>query len=140
MEADRPRAVADSSSSSDQAGGRARAVPAAQDLSVVASPNKSNAVTPITPGLSGPSTTRAPFSAALKTAGKPLAKVVTPVKASGMAVGKPAATLTSRRPALNVKDALTYLDQVKLRFEKQPEIYNRFLDIMLVHLFGEGPP
>jgi paired amphipathic helix protein Sin3a len=31
---------------------------------------------------------------------------------------------------LNVKDALSYLDQVKLKFDKQPEIYNRFLDIM----------
>lgn len=32
--------------------------------------------------------------------------------------------------ALNVKDALSYLDQVKLQFNDQPEVYNRFLDIM----------
>ncbi|CEG72818.1 Putative Component of the Sin3p-Rpd3p histone deacetylase complex [Rhizopus microsporus] len=31
---------------------------------------------------------------------------------------------------LNVKDALSYLDQVKVRFSDQPEVYNRFLDIM----------
>lgn len=31
---------------------------------------------------------------------------------------------------LNVKDALTYLDQVKFQFSDQPDVYNRFLDIM----------
>ncbi|KAF7720667.1 Transcriptional regulatory protein sin3 [Apophysomyces ossiformis] len=31
---------------------------------------------------------------------------------------------------LNVKDALTYLDQVKFQFPGQPEVYNKFLDIM----------
>ncbi|KAG1465816.1 hypothetical protein G6F46_000726 [Rhizopus delemar] len=31
---------------------------------------------------------------------------------------------------LNVKDALTYLDQVKTKFANQPDIYNHFLDIM----------
>ena len=31
---------------------------------------------------------------------------------------------------LNVKDALGYLDQVKMQFSDQPDIYNRFLDIM----------
>ncbi|OBZ85577.1 putative Xaa-Pro aminopeptidase P [Choanephora cucurbitarum] len=31
---------------------------------------------------------------------------------------------------LNVKDALTYLDQVKVKFSEQPEVYNQFLDIM----------
>ncbi|KAI8971599.1 hypothetical protein BDF20DRAFT_837905 [Mycotypha africana] len=44
----------------------------------------------------------------------------------------PAAKNTSPngyRP-LNVKDALTYLDQVKIKFSEQPEVYNRFLDIM----------
>ncbi|RNA33806.1 Paired amphipathic helix Sin3a [Brachionus plicatilis] len=33
-------------------------------------------------------------------------------------------------PRLKVEDALTYLDQVKLQFERQPEVYNQFLDIM----------
>lgn len=31
---------------------------------------------------------------------------------------------------LNVKDALSYLDQVKMQFSEQPEVYNQFLDIM----------
>jgi paired amphipathic helix protein Sin3a len=36
---------------------------------------------------------------------------------------------TSSRP-LNVTDALTYLDAVKNQFGDQPEVYNKFLDIM----------
>ncbi|KAI8374728.1 uncharacterized protein BYT42DRAFT_499846 [Radiomyces spectabilis] len=40
-----------------------------------------------------------------------------------------AASSTVYRP-LNVKDALSYLDQVKLKFAGQPNVYNRFLDIM----------
>lgn len=35
----------------------------------------------------------------------------------------------SYRP-LNVKDALAYLDQVKVQFYEKPDVYNRFLDIM----------
>lgn len=31
---------------------------------------------------------------------------------------------------LNVRDALSYLDQVKLRFQDNPEVYNHFLDTM----------
>lgn len=31
---------------------------------------------------------------------------------------------------LNVKDALSYLDQVKVQFYDQPDVYNKFLDIM----------
>ncbi|KAI8847374.1 hypothetical protein BC829DRAFT_396749, partial [Chytridium lagenaria] len=31
---------------------------------------------------------------------------------------------------LNVKDALTYLDQVKIQFQDFPHVYNQFLDIM----------
>lgn len=33
-----------------------------------------------------------------------------------------------QQPILN--DALSYLDQVKMRFSEQPDVYNRFLDIM----------
>ncbi len=35
----------------------------------------------------------------------------------------------SERP-LNVADALSYLDDVKSRFNDQPDVYNHFLDIM----------
>lgn len=38
-------------------------------------------------------------------------------------------TLAQYRP-LNVKDALTYLDQVKVQFSNQADVYNNFLDIM----------
>ncbi len=31
---------------------------------------------------------------------------------------------------LNVRDALSYLDSVKTKYKYQPEVYNRFLDIM----------
>lgn len=31
---------------------------------------------------------------------------------------------------VNLQDALTYLDQVKVQFHDQPDVYNRFLDIM----------
>ena len=31
---------------------------------------------------------------------------------------------------LKVEDALSYLDQVKLQFGNQPQVYNDFLDIM----------
>ncbi|CAG8503876.1 11727_t:CDS:10 [Diversispora eburnea] len=36
----------------------------------------------------------------------------------------------NNKQALNVKDALSYLDQVKVQFSEQPEVYNHFLDIM----------
>ncbi|CAG8538127.1 9245_t:CDS:10 [Acaulospora colombiana] len=38
--------------------------------------------------------------------------------------------MAQNKQALNVKDALSYLDQVKVQFSEQPEVYNRFLDIM----------
>ena len=44
-------------------------------------------------------------------------------------MGQAAAQTTAYRP-LNVKDALTYLDQVKVQFQERPDVYNKFLDIM----------
>lgn len=41
----------------------------------------------------------------------------------------PSITL-SPQATLNVKDALSYLDQVKVQFADHPDVYNRFLDIM----------
>jgi len=34
------------------------------------------------------------------------------------------------RLTMSVQDALSYLDQVKVQFADQPDVYNRFLDIM----------
>lgn len=31
---------------------------------------------------------------------------------------------------LNVTDALSYLDAVKIQFQDKPDVYNHFLDIM----------
>ena len=53
-------------------------------------------------------------------------------------------TTTNVYRPLNVKDALSYLDQVKVQFSNQAEVYNNFLDIMkdfksqryVVELFG----
>lgn len=42
---------------------------------------------------------------------------------------QPAPLQSDYRP-LNVKDALSYLEQVKLHFQTQPDVYNHFLDIM----------
>ena len=48
---------------------------------------------------------------------------------------------------LNVRDALSYLDQVKVQFTDHPDVYNRFLDIMkdesqeyaqVVRMLGNG--
>lgn len=36
---------------------------------------------------------------------------------------------STERP-LNVTDALSYLDAVKVQFHDQPDVYNHFLDIM----------
>ncbi|EWC44603.1 hypothetical protein DRE_06684 [Drechslerella stenobrocha 248] len=47
----------------------------------------------------------------------------------GIQMGIPSAMPASYRP-LNVKDALSYLDQVKVQFADHPDVYNRFLDIM----------
>ncbi|KAG0224512.1 Transcriptional regulatory protein sin3 [Actinomortierella wolfii] len=41
----------------------------------------------------------------------------------------PSPSASNYRP-LNVKDALSYLDQVKVQFQEHPDVYNRFLDIM----------
>ncbi len=44
--------------------------------------------------------------------------------------GGASSTATSQFQRLKVEDALSYLDQVKLQFGNQPQVYNDFLDIM----------
>ncbi|KAF2163855.1 hypothetical protein M409DRAFT_68133 [Zasmidium cellare ATCC 36951] len=44
------------------------------------------------------------------------------------AMGQPQGQGQGQQPILN--DALSYLDQVKVQFHEQPDVYNRFLDIM----------
>ena len=38
--------------------------------------------------------------------------------------------MSSYKQVLRVKDALLYLDQVKIHFSDNPDVYNKFLDIM----------
>jgi len=42
----------------------------------------------------------------------------------------PSRTPDSLSRPLNVTDALTYLDAVKVQFQDKPDVYNNFLDIM----------
>jgi histone deacetylase complex regulatory component SIN3 len=42
----------------------------------------------------------------------------------------PAAPAAETSRPLNVTDALSYLDAVKVQFQDQPDVYNMFLDIM----------
>ncbi|KAK0505793.1 histone deacetylase complex, SIN3 component [Armillaria luteobubalina] len=59
-------------------------------------------------------------------------KPVTPTPRPGEAIAGPPSELKTPetgRP-LNVTDALSYLDAVKVQFQDKPEVYNRFLDIM----------
>lgn len=72
-----------------------------------------------------PSIVRAPMSNASPAAPAP-ASVQQPTNASSPSSQSGGG---GYRP-LNVRDALTYLDQVKVRFSDQPDVYNRFLDIM----------
>ncbi|GMM54440.1 transcriptional regulator [Maudiozyma humilis] len=54
------------------------------------------------------------------------AAAAAPASASSSAA---AAAASQYRP-LNVKDALSYLEQVKFQFNARPDVYNQFLDIM----------
>ncbi|TFK75488.1 hypothetical protein BDN72DRAFT_440813 [Pluteus cervinus] len=44
--------------------------------------------------------------------------------------GVPSGPSTAGERALDVSDALNYLDDVKMQFQDQPDVYNHFLDIM----------
>lgn len=42
----------------------------------------------------------------------------------------PRSTVVEIAANWKIQDALSYLDQVKVRFVDHPDVYNRFLDIM----------
>ncbi|KAK8749334.1 hypothetical protein OTU49_015800, partial [Cherax quadricarinatus] len=66
-----------------------------------------------------------------KVSGVGSTSVVHPTAAVAAAAAAAGATQGSGQfQRLKVEDALSYLDQVKLRFGKQPQVYNDFLDIM----------
>lgn len=59
----------------------------------------------------------------------PRSQTSTPVMPSNDNASSENTTSTSAR-ALNVTDALSYLDAVKVQFQEKPDVYNHFLDIM----------
>jgi hypothetical protein len=72
----------------------------------------------------GPSASLPLVSAAVPTPGR------APTPPSAAAIMSSASQSTTSYRPLNVKDALTYLDQVKVQFQERPDVYNKFLDIM----------
>jgi paired amphipathic helix protein Sin3a len=57
-------------------------------------------------------------------------RALSPPPPPGHSSGAPARSANTPERALNVTDALSYLDAVKNRFQDRPDVYNRFLDIM----------
>jgi hypothetical protein len=105
-------------------------------------------IAPASPGIRTPS-----IPEAAGTEGRPVIatgedialQVHTPVsQASGDAAAEQVQNITANQPQittpistpsiqerpLNVTDALSYLDAVKMQFQEQPDVYNHFLDIM----------
>jgi paired amphipathic helix protein Sin3a len=64
------------------------------------------------------------------TASAPHSRAGTPMKASTPGDGLPGTTRSPESRPLNVTDALSYLDAVKVQFQDKPDVYNHFLDIM----------
>jgi paired amphipathic helix protein Sin3a len=64
------------------------------------------------------------------TASAPRSRAGTPIKAGTSAEGMPSTTRSPESRPLNVTDALSYLDAVKVQFQDKPDVYNHFLDIM----------
>jgi hypothetical protein len=77
----------------------------------------------------GASTPLPPVSAPAITPGRVSTPPPPQVSTPGFQPAPPPPQATSYRP-LNVKDALTYLDLVKVQFQDRPDVYNKFLDIM----------
>ncbi|KAI9014417.1 hypothetical protein CLU79DRAFT_767523 [Phycomyces nitens] len=91
---------------------------------------------PVSPVVTQPSTTShrpsspvAPLPPPQYSQSRPAVSVPVPAPATPEPRASNAIAANGYRP-LNVKDALTYLDQVKIQFSDQPEVYNKFLDIM----------
>ncbi|KAJ1657093.1 hypothetical protein IWQ61_003458 [Dispira simplex] len=63
-------------------------------------------------------------------AAHPAPSATPPVAAAPSPSASGASGASQAARPLNVRDALSYLDQVKLQFQDRPEIYNKFLDYM----------
>ena len=95
--------------------GRGRVTPGDQTWPCIIHPLKSPMAEPV----AGPSTTAQPEPADVVMTESPTLMHPRPI------VGK----APPERP-LNVKDALSYLNAVKVQFQHKPDVYNLFLDIM----------
>jgi len=96
------------------------------------SENRSNLASEIHDGASlpllQPAPTPLPFSLLFQD------QILTEMKSQALRAGSPLPQTTELVPEmarpLNVTDALSYLDEVKIQFSERPEVYNQFLDIM----------
>ncbi|KAK9384823.1 hypothetical protein V1515DRAFT_610189 [Lipomyces mesembrius] len=103
---------------------------------MMASPPSTNAPAPGTqqqqpPGQPQPLSVPSPIAQHQAAAALPISQGLPAAQnpLSAASAGSTAQQIAAYRP-LNVKDALSYLDQVKVQFQNQPDVYNRFLDIM----------
>ncbi|KAK9360348.1 hypothetical protein V1504DRAFT_423614 [Lipomyces starkeyi] len=103
---------------------------------MMASPPSTNASAPVTqqqqpPGQPQPLSVPSPIAQHQAAAALSITQVPSASQnpLSAASAGSTAQQIAAYRP-LNVKDALSYLDQVKVQFQNQPDVYNRFLDIM----------
>eukprot|EP00040_Diaphanoeca_grandis_P026119 m.145798 g.145798 ORF g.145798 m.145798 type:complete len:319 (+) comp30455_c0_seq1:246-1202(+) len=63
--------------------------------------------------------------------GQPQPDKIQPLQDNSVAQSQASAQHTQQQQnKLKVEDALSYLDQVRQQFENQPQVYNKFLDIM----------
>lgn len=100
--------------------------PPTTNLGTIPSYNRPRTPVTETPVMTNPPPPTAAVTSTSTTTTAPSA----PSAAAAAAAASAAAVAANGYRPLNVKDALTYLDQVKVKFADQPEVYNRFLDIM----------
>ncbi|OBZ85122.1 Transcriptional regulatory protein SIN3 [Choanephora cucurbitarum] len=94
--------------------------------SVLSHPPQQQSLTSVPPSSQS---TQVPIATTPVATGNPTSTVPPPPPPPAVASPSSQQSNVGYRP-LNVRDALTYLDQVKVRFSDQPDVYNRFLDIM----------
>ncbi|KAG8915610.1 Transcriptional regulatory protein sin3, partial [Tulasnella sp. 417] len=82
--------------------------------------------TALTPGSGGPAIPGQPNAESMP--GAETLAPGTPGPALGDQSG--ASSLSGAYRPLNVKDALSYLEKIKIKFQERPGVYNQFLDIM----------
>lgn len=77
-----------------------------------------------------PTPASAAATVATTTATAAVSRAATPTMKAGTPSGDGMSTKSPESRPLNVTDALSYLDAVKVQFQDKPDVYNHFLDIM----------